>query len=573
MKKTIIISLFSLTFFLSGCDFLGETPAEYASTNDAFGYENTYLRNVNQCYAYIKNGYNRIDGAFLDAATDDGTCTIQSSNIHKLAQGFISSSSPIESCWSNSYDGINQTLFTEKYLKEVSLFLNGKTDADVKVIKDNCIAQALGLRALYEFDLLRHYGGYPILDHFMEFSDPAYKTLKRSSFEECVNNIVSLCDTAVNNLKVVDAEFGRIEKGTVLAIKAKTLIFAASALYNQSSNQNPLLGYVSASPVDIQTRWEKAADACAAVINLKNGATSRYVLSTNYATLFNTVPNNEFIAFYATPKSNSLENRQYPFTLSKSQGGGTVPSQQFVDAFTNLDGSKYTRTSTDVPVYTNRDKRFDMIVGYNGSTYGARGVIYTKLGNGETSDGLNKQQDRSTNTGYYLKKFLDTNINFSIGTPATTFHLFPIIRLADIYLFYAEAMTQAYGFEVDPKVYGLTAKAAIQKVRTRAGFTTTDKYYDGATDKATQLQKIYDERRIELCFEESRYFDLRRWMLTDVLKQPIKGMKIDNSVDNVLTYTEITVDDKRTFVDRMYFTPIPLSETKIFTGLQQNPGW
>lgn len=551
---------------------MGETPADYASTNDAFGYENTYLKNVNQCYAYIKNGYNRIDSAFLDAATDDGIATMQSSNIHKLAQGFISSSSPIESCWSNSYNGINQTLFTEKYLSEVSLFMNGKTDADVKAIKDNSIAQALGLRALYEFDLLRHYGGFPIFDHYMEFSDPAYKTAKRSSFEDCVNNIVYLCDTAVTNLKVVDADFGRMEKGTVLAIKAKTLIFAASALYNQSGNQNPLLGYVNASTVDIQARWEKAAAACAAVFNLKNGAANRYVLSANYATLFNTVPNNEFIAFFATPKSNALENRQYPFTLSKSQGGGTVPSQQFVDAFTNLDGSTYTRLSTAAPTYTGRDKRFDMIVGYNGSTYGARGVIYTQLGTGETNDGLNKQQDRSTNTGYYLKKFLDTNVNFSIATPITTFHLFPIIRLADVYLMYAEAMTQAYGFEVDPKVYGLTAKAAVQKVRTRAGFTATDKYYDGATDKTSQLQKIYDERRIELCFEECRYFDLRRWMLTEVLKQPIKGMNIQND-NGTLTYTEITVDDKRTFVDRMYFTPIPLSETQIFTGLQQNPGW
>lgn len=561
-----------MMLFLTGCDFLGQTPADYASINDAFGYENTYQKNVNQCYAYIKNGYNRVDGAFLDAATDDGTATMQSSDIHKLAQGFQSSSSPIESCWSNSYDGISQTLFTEKYLREVSLFMNGKTDTQVKTIKDNCIAQALGLRALYEFDLLRHYGGFPILDHFMEFSDPAFKTLKRNSFEECVKNIVYLCDTALTNLNVADAEFGRMEKGTVLAIKAKTLVFASSALYNQSGNQNPLTGYVNPSPEDIQSRWEKAAAACAAVFNLKNGTGYRYALSTNYATLFNSCPNNEFIAFFAIAKGNALENRQYPFTLSKSQGGGTVPSQQFVDAFTNSDGSTYTRLSTAPPAYAGRDKRFDMIVGYNGSTYGALGKIYTQLGTGETSDGLNKQQDRSTTTGYYLKKFLDTNINFSIGTPVTTFHLFPIIRLADIYLLYAEAMTQAYGFDVDPNGFGLTAKAAIQKVRTRAGFSGTDKYYDGATDKASQLQKIYDERRIELCFEECRYFDLRRWMKTDVLKQPIKGMKIQND-NGTLTYTEITVDDKRTFEDRMYFTPIPLTETQIFTGLQQNPGW
>lgn len=573
MKKYFIISLLSLTLFLPSCDFLDESPADWHTTEDAFHYESTYMKNVNQCYSYIKNGYNRVDGAFLDAATDDATATMQSSNIHKLAQGFQSSSSIFESCWSNSYDGIRQTLFTEKYLKEFSLFMNGKTDADVKLIKDNCIAQVIALRALYEFDLLRHYGGYPIIDRYMEFSDPAFKTLKRNTFEECVNNIVALCDSSVTDLKVADAEFGRMEKGTALAIKAKTLVFAASALYNQTGNLNPLVGYVNPTPVDIQIRWEKAAEACAAVINLKNGAANRYVLSTNYATLFNACPNNEYIAFFATPKSNGLENRQYPVTLSKSAGGGTVPSQQFVDAFTNVDGSTYSRAANEAPIYTGRDKRFDQIIGYNGSTYGLRGKIYTQLGTDETADGLNKQQDRSTNTGYYLKKFLDTNINFGIASPITTFHLFPIIRLADIYLFYAESMTQAYGFESDPKSFGLTAKAAVQKVRTRAGFDiATDKYFDGATDKASQLQKIYDERRIELSFEEARFFDLRRWMMVDALRQPIKGMKIQNDL-GTLTYTEIIVDDKRKFEDKMYFTPIPLTETQIFTNLEQNPGW
>ena len=573
MKKYIYIISFLTLFILPGCDFMDELPTDWHTPETAFQLETTYERNINQGYAYIRSGYTRIGGAFLDAATNDGSATMQNSSIHKLAQGFYSAQSPIISVWYGSYVGIRQTLFTEKYLNEVPLFLNNKSSDEVNVIKKEGIAQMWALRALYEFDLLQHYGGYPIIDTYMDISDPRFNTLKRDSFETCVNNIVALCDSAAKYLAVKHANFGRMEKGTAMAIKAKTLLYAASALYNRPDNTNPLVGYVNPSALEVETRWKVAAAALAEVINLKNGAANRYALHTSYATLFNTCPNNEYIVFYATGKSNGLENRQYPPTIANTAGGGTVPSQQFVDAFTNADGTTYTRSAGAAPTYTGRDPRFSMIIGYNGATYGARGVINTALGTDETNDGLNKVKDYSTNTGYYLRKFLDTNINFKIGTPATTFHLHPFIRLADVLLMYAEAMTQAYGFEVDPMAYGLTAKQAVELVRKRAGFNNaTDQYLVGATTKEIQLQKIYDERRIELAFEEARYFDLRRWMKTDVLTEPIKGMRIDNNA-GTLTYTEFTVDNDRVFEEKMYFAPIPKNEILVFPELEQNPGW
>ena len=573
MKKYIYIIALLTLFILPGCDFMDELPNEWHTPETAFQLETTYERNINQGYAYIRNGYNRIGSAFLDAATNDGSATIANSNIHKLAQGFYNAQSPILNVWNNSYTGIRQTLFTEKYLNEIPLFLNNKTPDEVNVIKKEGIAQMWALRALYEFDLLQHYGAYPIINTYMEISDPRYNTLKRDSFATCVQNIVTLCDSAAKYLSVKHASFGRMEKGTALAIKAKTLLYAASALYNRADNTNPLVGYVTPSALEVETRWKMAAHALAEVINLKNGATNRYALHASYATLFNTCPNNEYIVFYATGKSNGLENRQYPPTLSNTSGGGTVPSQQFVDAFTNSDGTTYTRAAGETPKYTGRDPRFAMIVGYNGASYGARGTIKTYLGTDESNDGLNKVKDFSTNTGYYLRKFLDTSIDFKVGSPVTTFHLFPFIRLADVLLMYAEAMTQAYGFDVDPMAYGLTAKQAVEMVRKRAGFNNaTDQYLVGATTKEIQHQKIYDERRNELAFEEARYFDLRRWMKTDVLTEPIKGMRIDNNA-GTLTYTDITVDDKRVFEEKMYFAPIPKNEILVFPALVQNPGW
>lgn len=574
MRKKLYNILIIGTMILSGCDYMDELPADWHTPDLVFQFENTYERNINQSYSYILNGYNRIDGAFLDAATDDGISTMQTSDINKLARGFITAATPVENCWNNHYQGIRQTLFTEKYLNEVPLFLQNRTEHDIDSIKQKGIAQVQTLRAWYEFDLLRHYGGFPIIDSLMNIDNPAFTTLKRSSFEDCVNHIVALCDKAAPKLVVKEADFGRVEKGTALAIKAYTLAYAASALYNQAENTNSVSGYVNADDADIRLRWEKAAVACAEVIGLKNGSADRYALESDYARMFNKCPNNEYIFFHASAKSNDLENRQYPVTISRNLGGGTVPTQQFVDAFCNADGSTYTRASGDVPAYTERDKRFDLIVGYNGSTYGTRGKIYTQLGTGSTNDGLNKVKDFSTNTGYYLKKFMDTGINFANASPGNTFHLFPLIRLAGIYLIYAEAMTQAYGFESMPAGFDITAKQAVQLVRKRAGFNeTTDKYFDDMpAGKEGALQKIYDERRIELCFEESRYYDLRRWMKTETLSQAVTGMRIDNE-EGTLSYTEIVVDNQRAFETKMYFCPIPRSELRAFPQLDQNPGW
>ena len=120
-----------------------------------------------------------------------------------------------------------------------------------------------------------------------------------------------------------------------------------------------------------------------------------------------------------------------------------------------------------------------------------------------------------------------------------------MIRLSDILLSYAEAMHHAYGMSADPEGYGLTAIEAVKKIRTRAGFGTNDKFLNGVTDN-NFMEKVKQERRIELCFEEHRYFDLRRWMDGNQLKEPIIGMKVEENASG-LHYTRITVDEARNF--------------------------
>ncbi|MEJ7779032.1 MAG: RagB/SusD family nutrient uptake outer membrane protein [Daejeonella sp.] len=573
MKKYTILTCIALTFF--SCRYMDEYPYDWAQPVDVFSMEQNYERPINQAYSYLTGGFDRINGSYLDAATDDGMSTLRNSSIHRLSRGFVNSSSPVESSWDASYKGIRQSLFVQKSLAEIDLVLNNKTSQDVINIKNTYSGEMYSLRAWYEFDLLRHYGGYPIINKYYNLGDPELSGIGRNSFKECVQNIISLCDSAVKYLDVAPVGaaggFGRMTRGAALAIKAKTLIFAASPLFNQSGNGNPLTGYVGAGAADIKARWEEAALACAAVINLKTSSGApAYSLHSDYSTLFTSSPNSEYIVFVGDAKSNNLENRQFPPTLSKTAGGGTVPTQEFADGFSLADGSTYVRNSS-TNQYANRDPRFVATIGFDGSKYDTK-TVFTHLGQGATNDGLNILTDRSTNTGYYLKKFLDLKVDFSKATPVTAFHLTPLIRLSDMLLLYAEAMNEAYGPDADPKGFGLSASAAVQRVRTRAGFTGSDKYLQGVTSIPAMRDKIKQERRIELSFEEQRYFDLRRWLDGSTLAKPVTGINIEIT-NGVTTNTYFTVDALRKFDTRMYLHPIPLQETMISPKIVQNPGW
>lgn len=575
LKPTVFLPAFA-ALILGGCNYLDERPYDWAQPKDVFSMEMNYERPVNQAYSYLPGALHRVSGAFLDAATDDGIFTVGTAAIHRISRGYITSSTTVVGPWHGSYWGIRQALFVQKSLSEIELALNNKSSEQVQAIKDIYSGEMYALRALYEFDLLKHYGGYPIVDKYYSLGDPELTTKRRSSFSESAGHIGALCDSAIKYLPLTpiagNGGYGRMTKGAAMAIKAKMLVYAASPLFNQMGNKNPLVGFTNSTETDVKARWETAAEACAAVINLKNaGGAAMYSLHANYEKLFVSSPNSEYIVFAGAPKSNDLENRQLPPTLSRNSGGGSVPTQELVNAFTRLDGTPYVEGSLDQQ-YKNRDPRLALIIGFNGSTYGPLGLVQTKLGDGATQDALNAVEYKSTNTGYYLKKFLDTNVKFSIASPATAFHLVPLIRLADILLLYAEAMNEAYGADADPKGFGLTAKGAVQKIRTRAGFKADDKFLVNVSDPIAMRDKIKQERRIELCFEEQRYFDLRRWMDGAELDKAVTGIRIEQK-GNVLEHSYFIVDALRKFEPKMYLHPIPLNETIISPQITQNPGW
>ncbi|MCF0175714.1 MAG: RagB/SusD family nutrient uptake outer membrane protein [Bacteroidales bacterium] len=587
MKKYIYISAISLCLCAVSCGYLDEEPYHYLTEEAALITEANYLKPSNMAYSFIPDGYNCVGNAFLDCATDDAMATASGSNVHKLARGNVSADSPILNPWANCYRGIHQALFAQYGLTTYKPFLAGKTEAAVEELLERYYNEMNALQALYGFILLQHYGGFPIIDEYMGLDDEeALEGKTRDTFADCVEHIVALCDSAANHLpvKLANSEVGRMTQGAALAIKAKTLVYAASPLYNQEGNTNPLIGYTAATvPSDypeVTDRWKRAAAACAAVINLKG--TGYALVAANNSAAFNTAIFNangncaEWIVMKTAAKNNSMENRHYPPSLSKNNGGGTVPTQDLVNAFTKSDGSDISvMTDGTATVYTGRDRRFDAFIAYEGcKTFASQ--IYTHIGDGATKDALNATTDHSTTTGYYLAKHLSPKINFTAASPGTYFHIWPIIRFSDIYLLYAEAMVNGYGdFNVDPEGYGLTALGAIQAIRKRAGYNaSTDKFYNGITSAEDFMNKVVKrERRVELCFEGQRYFDLRRWLdAEEVLNKPVHGVEITKTGSN-LAYKYFEADNRRTFTSNMYFSPIPKSVLKLNKAIQQNPGY
>lgn len=554
------IILFCFTIILAtSCSFLDEKPLEYWQPEDVFVDGDRAGQVLHAAYGFMPAGFNQL-GAFLDAATDDAAHVNRSNQIYKLSHGFVTERNPIDESWTGSYIGIRRTLYFEEY---IHLLQNwpGENAEQVENRKKIWVGESRALRALFYFELIKRYGGVPLIKKTYSLNDHEIVTIPRNNFEDCVDYIVELCDSAANALNVTPygSSFGRMTKGAALAIKAKTLAYAASPLFNGA--QNPLFGYTDN---DVKTRWEKAAKALKEVIDLKNssGATV-YTLYSNFEKLFIIAPDNnkEYIVTTGNPKGYGLESLLYPPSLLG--GGNTCPSHNFVKAFEKIKGTPVDFSAVDR--YEGLDPRFNATVVYDGAVLGARGKI--NISDQNSQDAIEKIINRSTVTGYYLRKFLDTNVNLSATTPAATFHMFPVIRLADIYLLYAEAMNQAYGPN-NAAALGLTAVEALNKVRNRVSMPA---YQTNSQEE--MMQKIINERRVELAFEEQRYFDLRRWKLADTyLNKSLIGLRIEKD-GNKTNASEFVVDEQRHFDTKMYYAPIPYSEMQLNTNLVQNPGW
>lgn len=519
---------------------------------------------VNNLYNYLPEGFNRIDGDYLDAATDDAIPSRNSATISYFNNGRVSSLNYPDPYFSKGYAGIRRVNLLLENLPKVSL----KDDPAYVLEKQYWKAEGRFIRALCYWEMVKRYGGVPLIgDQVFTLEDNL--EIPRNTFEECVNYIISECDAIKDSLRtdlVSTTDWGRISKGAALALKSRVLLYAASPLYNgggmeTSEELKRLNGYTSYDP----GRWTQAADAAKEVLNI-----TAFKLETEFRNVFTTLRSAEVILATQRAKTTDVETNNAPVgfnSASMTSRGYTSPTQELVDAFPMANGKAITEAGSGYNPnnpYAGRDSRLPFTVFCNGNRWVSRGVE-TFTGGLDRPGGTAVQ----TRTGYYARKFMGyfDNPGNTFTAYSTQSHNFIIFRLAEMHLNYAEALNEA----------GRTAEAyaPLIELRKRAKITAGTGALYGLKSGMTQEEMrrvIQNERRIELAFEEHRFWDIRRWKLAGtLLNGKLHGVRITKT-GTALTYAVEEVADVR-FDERFYRMPLPYSEISKNKNLRQNQGW
>ena len=500
-------------------------------------------------YAPLGHGLQSIDYNVFATVSDECQQTSPSSEALYFNRGVINESvNPLFTRYQDCYEGIRAANFFLDYVAdgkgEALLALNRDIVTDEYNYKRDVqslnwfIAEAHIAKAYYYSELIRMFGGVPIVENF----DPSTEELvSRSSYDACVEYIVEEIDNWKNSLALnwdeyVDRE-GRFTYGVALAIKARTLLYAASPLNN---------------PDNDRTRWEEALKAAGDVIN-----SGMYSLAPDYDMFSGEDPlsSPEAIYIVRTYVSSDPEKANYPISTPGGQSGA-CPTQNIVDAY------EYVDTPDERNPYLNRDPRFYASIVYNGAEWNGRIIAE---GPSETDDMANTNASR---TGYYLRKFLTDELN--LEQDQTAQHNWIAYRYAEVLLNYAEAANELYGPDVVPTGQQLSARQALQMVRDRAS-TSLPQVTASSTDEFREVLK--HERQVELAFEDHRYWDLLRWKdAEDVLNRPVQGVRI-SKVNGVYSYTVVDVAERK-FNEANYRLPFLRSEIENSKGtLVQNPGY
>ena len=562
-------------------------------------------------YGYGRLPYKtNVEGNWTDVATDDAVTNETNNSYLLMATGSWASDNNPVSEWDNCKDGIQYVnLFLEK-VEKVKWAPSAKSKQEMFI--DRLKGEAFGLRAIFYYYLLRAHGGYvaqndttiygvPLLTN-SENGSSDYNQ-KRATFRDCVKQIFADCDSAMALLPYdyanisTDAEVPLKYKESGAYVTSYNLVFGQKAhgllsgkVAAATKAQAALLAASPAFRKNSGVTSAEAANLCANVIKRNDGIAGIDLtghidwFQSAYKSMIETVENPEILWREDRHKNYLQESANFPPTLF---GKGRInPSQNLVDAFPMRNGFPIddVRSGYDTKnPYVNRDPRLDYYILYNGTTFRKSEIITGTYPNekNEVDDNLNNQDGKSTRTGYYLKKFLREDVNALSSSSLEQQHIYPRIRFTEIYLAYAEAANDAWGPTGDGG-NGFSAYDVIKVIRDRAGLgydefgralPEGDVYLEEcAKDQAKMTNLIRNERRLELCFENKRFWDMRRWMLP--LNESVKGVKIDrNETTGDLTYTIIEVEERKYDNGYQIYGPIPKGEVLKWSNLKQNWGW
>lgn len=595
LYKSIFAGMLALGFtgMVSCTDGYEPTPVEnftidyVFSTTDSVGRQALYY--LSNIYNQLKPGHNRIGNDYLDAASDDATSLYyDESEVYRLATGRYTASTRVndDMDWNSYYQIIRESTILIANIDRVPFkytFVKGdeQPDADGNIKKTpfnvTMKAEARFLRAYAYFNLVKRYGGVPLLGERVFGLDDDLE-IPRNKFSECVDYIISELDLAKVDLRGLNTMSDGYEMAVTReacdALKSRMLLYAASKLYNEQPIEtgNELIGYAN---YDVN-RWKLAADAAKEFIQ-KYGHEGMGIVNLNpdYRSIFTAhYSSNNSEPIWSIVKQHNgtvIETLNGPlgFTGNAVGQGRTLPSQNLVESFPMLDGympgnsTKYSYTA-DGSQYDNRDPRLAMTVLHNASPWMGR-ALATYLGGGNNPNSTSVYN----RTSYYMCKFMrDYSAPANLQYEATV-HNWVEFRYAEILLNYAEAMNEYEGPQAE------NVREYLIMLRKRAGIEAGDdnSYGIPATlNKEEMRELIYNERRIEMAFEEQRFNDLRRWRLAEaVLSTPVQGLEIINR-DGLLSYQTVDVINPN-WDNRRYFYPIPYSEVLKNSNMVQNPNW
>lgn len=626
----------SLTLNSCFDNYLDIVPDNIATIDNAFAMRVTAERFLFTCYSYLPNDCNFNESPGLMTADEfwavyGGSSDPESynGNALKIARGLQGVTDPLINYWDGEQNG--KPLF--RAIRECNIFLeNVDKIPDIEELeRENWRGEVKFLKAFYHFLLVRMYGPIPITDTNLPISATVDEVkIYRDPIDDCFDYIAKTIDEAIEILPDVITDMttqkGRIDKCVAKAMKAKILVYAASPLFNGNSDYVNFWDSRNNQPYFNQTvdqnKWQKAAEACQEAVRYceANGfslhrfapsATQQYSETTinqlSYREALTERTNQELIWGNVKSQFGGGKHEQ-AYCLSRGIVGNTggttgniaVPLKM-VEMFHTVNGvpldedktrnygARYNlRTVTPdesvnlINGYITADLNFDR----EDRFYGALGFDGGKLfGQGKTKENeqynINMKFSQSAGitrtdcyiiTGYFPKKLVNYQTILNSSSTTARYYVWPIIRLADLYLLYAEALNEATG----PNDESIRM---LNMVRERSGLKGIKESWDqfSKTPNKYKTQEglreiIRRERTIELMFEGERFWDIRRWKTaTQEMNEPIRGWNMYEKTEESY-YKPVTLFEL-TFSSKQYFWPIKEKDLQVNRNLVQNQGW
>ncbi len=616
MKKIyLIIALSGVGSVLTSCNdnFVNTVPLDQLSESVVWSDPNLAEAFVTELYGGLGNG--GFDEQMLASLTDEASFTHPGRGITTITE---SRSNPADIGWVNGTLSW-QNMYTRIRACNLALEkLKAATSFNATLV-ERLNGEAKFMRAYYYHQLVRYYGGVPIIDKSFSLSDTDFLS-KRNTMKESIAFIVKDCDEAATLLNGKSLAAGRASKAAALALKSRILLYAASDLYDAATAKakSSAMGAMATPEIlaytdgDRISRWRAAKDAAKAVLDL-SGFGNKLNLS-EPASKEDGVANYMNNSLAKNGGEKELIFARYFINAKQEDGGriglfngpngyhnwaGNAPIQNLVDDYEMMDGSKFSWSNPDhsSKPYENRDPRFYATLLYDGAPWKPRTADVAskdpanqiQAGQYEVTSGSSKvpyfgldtrkstvEDWNGSYTGYYFRKFTDPNP--AIVDQNTWQQIpWPFFRYTEAVLNYVEACIEL-GEEAE-------AKAWLNKVRFRSGMPAV-------TESGTALRDRYrNERRVEMAFEEQRYHDARRWMIAPTtLGNKVKIINVFGSLkpgksvslykydtsNYDYTYKVVEMDpgkENRSWADKMYFLPIHRDEMNRNKNLVQNPGY